>query len=76
MAEKIADLNRTLYDLTTEYPELIDILVELGFMGVKNPVMRETHGKQMTVKTGCDHLGLDLGQVAGKLRSKGFTVIE
>ncbi|PKM97936.1 MAG: hypothetical protein CVU79_05765 [Elusimicrobia bacterium HGW-Elusimicrobia-3] len=74
MAEKTADLNKTLYDLTTEHPEIIEVLFELGFMGVKNPVMRETHGKQMTVKTGCGHLGLDLGQVAATLRAKGYTV--
>lgn len=74
MAEKIADLNKTLYDLTTEHPEIIEVLFELGFMGVKNPVMRETHGKQMTVKTGCGHLGLDLEQVAAALRAKGYTV--
>lgn len=73
---KTADLNKTLYDLTTEYPELIEVLFDLGFMGVKNPVMRETHGKQMTVKTGCGHLGLDLGQVAAALRAKGFDVVE
>ena len=50
---KNVDLDKTLYDLTTEYPELIDILFDIGFMGVKNPVMRESHGKQMTVRTGC-----------------------
>lgn len=76
MAEKIADLNKTLYDLTAEYPELIDILFELGFMGARNPVMRESHGRQMTVKSGCGHLGLDLKQVAAALRAKGFTVKE
>jgi len=76
MTEKTADLNKTLYDLTAEHPELIDVLFELGFMGAKNPVMRETHGKQMTVKAGCGHLGLDLGQVAAALRAKGYTVIE
>jgi len=73
---KNVDLDKTLYDLTTEYPELIDILFELGFMGVKNPVMRESHGKQMTVRTGCGHLGIDLGEVAAALRAKGFTVKE
>lgn len=73
---KTVDLNKTLYDLTTEYPELIEVLFDLGFMGVKNPVMRETHGKQMTVKAGCGHLGLDLGQLAAALRAKGYTVIE
>lgn len=76
MAEKIADLNKTLYDLTTEYPELIDILFDLGFMGVKNPMMRESHGRQMTVKTGCGHLGLDLKQVVAALKAKGFAVKE
>ena len=73
---KNVDLDKTLYDLTTEYPELIDILFELGFMGVKNPVMRESHGKQMTVRTGCGHLGIDLGEVAAALRAKGYTVKE
>ena len=73
---KNVDLDKTLYDLTTEYPELIDILFEIGFMGVKNPVMRESHGKQMTVRTGCGHLGIDLGEVAAALRAKGFTVKE
>lgn len=74
MADKIADLNKTLYDLTTEHPELIEVLFELGFMGVKNPVMRETHGKQMTVKTGCGHLGLDLERVEQALRAAGYEV--
>lgn len=76
MAEKTADLDKTLYDLTTEHPEIIEVLFELGFMGVKNPIMRETHGRQMTVKTGCGHLGLDLEQVAATLRARGYTVIK
>ena len=73
---KTVDLDKTLYDLTTEYPELIDILFDLGFMGVKNPAMREGHGKQMTIRAGCGHLGIDLAAAAGALRSKGFTVKE
>jgi hypothetical protein len=74
MAEKTADLNKTLYDLTTEHPGIIEVLFELGFMGVKNPVMRETHGRQMTVKSGCGHLGLDLDRVEAALKAKGYTV--
>jgi len=76
MTEKNIDLNETLYELTTRYPELIDILFGLGFAGVKIPEMREGHGKVMTVKAGCGHLGIDLGQVAAALRAKGFTVKE
>lgn len=74
MAEKIIDLDKTLFDVTAQYPETIEILFELGFMGVKNPVMRETHGRQMTLRAGCGHLGLDLGAVAAALKAKGFAV--
>jgi hypothetical protein len=74
MEAKIIDLDRTLYDLTTEHPGLIDLLFGLGFMGVKNPVMRETHGKQMTVRAGCGHLGIDLEKVKAALAARGFTV--
>ncbi len=73
---KTVDLDKTLYDLTNQYPELIDILFDLGFLGVKNPVMRESHGRQMTIRAGCGHLGIDLGEVAAALRAKGFTVKE
>lgn len=74
MEAKVIDLDRTLYDLTTEHPELIDALFELGFMGVRNPVMRETHGKQMTVRAGCGHLGMDIDKVKAALTAKGFEV--
>jgi hypothetical protein len=74
MAEKIADLDRTLYDLTAEYPELIDALAGLGFLGVRNPVMRESHGRQMTVRSGCAYLGIEEGKVSEALKAKGFTV--
>ena len=76
MTAKNVDLDKTLYDLTTEYPELIDILFDIGFMGVKSPVMRESHGRQMTIRTGCGHLGIELGEAAAALRAKGFTVKE
>lgn len=74
MAEKLIDLDKTLFDVTAQYPETIDILFELGFMGVKNQAMREGHGRQMTLRAGCGHLGLELGAVAETLRAKGFTV--
>ena len=45
---KEIDGNKTLYELTGLYPELIDILGDLGFMGVKNPIVRKTLGKKQT----------------------------
>ncbi|MFH1327914.1 MAG: DUF1858 domain-containing protein [Candidatus Bathyarchaeota archaeon] len=50
---KEIDLKKSVYELTEEYPELKDILVELGFVGLANPVMRETHGRTTTIPQGC-----------------------
>ncbi len=71
---KKIDLKKTLFELTEEYPELIEILFEIGFLGVKDPNMRITHGKLTTIPQGCKMQGKNLEDVANKLREKGFNV--
>lgn len=74
MTEKRVDLNDTLFGVTEKYPELVDTLFSLGFAGVKNEAMRTSHGRQMTLRTGCSHMGLDLGAVTAALKAAGFEV--
>lgn len=69
---KKIDLNKTLYDLTEENPELIEILFKLGFLGVGNPATRNTHGKIMTIPKGCEMLGMNLTDVVNALKEKGY----
>ncbi len=71
---KIIDLKKTLYELTEEYPELIEILFELGFLGVRDPAMRRTHGRLTTIPQGCEMQGKNVEDVVNKLRQKGFDV--
>ena len=71
---KEIDLDLTLYELTEAYPELIDILTDLGFAGVAVPELRETHGKVMTIPKGCEMHDLDLSKVVDVLRQHGFEV--
>ena len=71
---KTVDFKQTLYGITEKYPETIPLLVAQGFAGVANEKMRTTHAKEMTVITGCDHLGIDVQKVARALKEKGFTV--
>ena len=70
---KEIDLNKSVYELTEQYPELIDILKELGFLGVINPIVRKTLGKKTTIPEGCKKQGKDLNEVIEKLKEKGFT---
>jgi hypothetical protein len=72
---KKLDLSKTVYELTEEYPELVEILKELGFLGVKSPIVRKTLGRVTTIPQGCKRQGKDLNEVINKLKEKGFDVI-
>ncbi|MBM3701205.1 MAG: DUF1858 domain-containing protein [Actinobacteria bacterium] len=67
-------LNKSVYELTEEYPELISILKEMGFLGVANPVVRNTLGRKMTIPGGCKKQGKQLEDVISKLIENGFEI--
>jgi hypothetical protein len=68
------DLNKSVYELTKKYPELIDILKNIGFMGISNPLVRKTLGRKMTIPKGCENQKKDLAEVVKVLEETGFTV--
>ncbi len=71
---KELDLKKSVYELTEAFPELIDILKELGFLGVASPVVRKTIGRVTTIPQGCQKQGKDLNEVIRKLEENGFKV--
>lgn len=71
---KEVDLKKSVYELTEAYPELIEMLKELGFLGVANPLVRKTMGRKITIPQGCEKQGKDLNQVITKLEEQGFKV--
>jgi len=52
MVEKVVDLNKSIYDLCNDNPEIIELLVKLGFSDVANPTIRNTAGRVMTLQKG------------------------
>ncbi len=71
---KEIDLEKSVYELTEAYPELIDILKELGFFGVASAVARNTLGRITTIPQGCQKQGQELVNVIKKLEDAGFVV--
>ncbi|MBI4331544.1 MAG: DUF1858 domain-containing protein [Chloroflexi bacterium] len=71
---KELDLKKSVHDLTAQYPELIPILKELGFVAISNPIARNTVGRVTTVSQGAKKMGLELGEVVKKLEEEGFIV--
>lgn len=71
MAKKI-DLNKTVFELTQEYPELINILSGLGFTEItKKPVLNSV-GKIMTIPKGGKVKSIPMIKVVKALLDNGF----
>jgi hypothetical protein len=74
--EKKLDLKKSVFELTEEFPELIEILKALGFLGITNFVMRTTVGRITTLPEGCKKMGKDINEVLNVLKEKGFEIVE
>ncbi|MDO5016429.1 MAG: DUF438 domain-containing protein [Eubacteriales bacterium] len=74
MAKQI-DLNKTVYELTKAYPELIDIMVDLGLTEVAKPAMLHSVGKIMTLPKGAKMKNIPMLDVVIALQAKGFQLV-
>jgi len=72
---KIISLNETVYELCTKYPEIKDILKELGFVDIANPIMMNTAGRVMTIPKGAEMKNIDIETIKEKLKQNGFEIV-
>ena len=49
---KTIDLSKTVYELVQEFPELVEVMKEIGFSAIANPAMLKTAGRVMTIPKG------------------------
>jgi hypothetical protein len=69
------DVGKSVYDLSEQYPELIEILAEAGYTQGRNKLVRSTIGKTMSLKSTMAVIandGLDLGKA---LKDAGFELV-
>ena len=71
---KTIDMSRSVYELVSEYPELQDIMVELGFTEIKKPAMLHSVGKLMTIPRGEKMKNIPMDKVIMVLMEHGFTL--
>lgn len=70
--EKKLDLSKSVYDLVKEYPEVADIMKELGFSEITNKVMLNSVGKIMTIPKGAKMKGVSMIDIVGAFMKAGF----
>lgn len=71
MTQKI-DLDKSVYELTKEYPELIDVMTKIGFSEITKKAMLNSVGKQMTIPKGAKMKNIPMTDVVSALIANGF----
>ncbi len=74
--EKIIDFNKSLLELSKEYPEVIEIMKYLGFNQIAMPGMLSTVGRFMTIPKGAASKGIPIEKIKEVFESKGYKVLE
>lgn len=69
---KTLDLNKTVYQLVKEFPELVDILSSLGFKEITKKAMLESMGRIMTIPKGSKVKNIPLSEIINRLTEEGF----
>lgn len=74
--DKILDLDKSVASLVKEYPEVVDIMVELGFTEIKNPAMLASVGRIMNLKKGSQMKKIPMEEIVRVFREKGFEIMD
>ena len=73
--EKTLDLKKSVAELVEEYPEVREIMAEVGFKEIMNPVALNVMGRIMTIPRGAAVKGIDLAKVIAAVEEPGYTVL-
>lgn len=73
--EKIIDFRKNVAELCKAYPELKEIMAELGFKDILKPLALQTMGRMMTIPKGAAIKEIPLEKIVETLRQHGFQVI-
>ena len=72
MTKKLINTNKNIYELCKEYPEIKNILSDLGFEAIKNPVMFNTMAKLTTIDKDSEIKNINMQDIIKKFEEKGF----
>lgn len=73
--DNVIDLSIPVAEVIEKQPEVLDVLVELGFTPLANPVMRNTVGRVVSIKKGAGMYGIDLNKIKQTLELNGYEVV-
>ena len=72
--KKIVDFNKTIYELCTEDPFIIEIMKEQGFEQITKQGMLQTAGRVMTIPKGARMRGKEITDIIQTFEKHGYAV--
>ena len=75
MMDNIIDVSIPVAEVVDKHPEVLEILVELGFKPLANPLMRNTVGRKVSLKQGSKLEGTPMDKIVRTLEANGYEVI-
>ena len=73
---KTLDLNKSVYELTQEYPEVVKIMASLGFTEITKKAMLHSVGRVMTIPKGAAVKGIPMEKIVAEFKEHGFNVAD
>ena len=71
---KKIDINKSIYELSEEYPEIIEIMESIGFKDIAKKGMLNTAGRIMTISKGAMMKGIEIETIKKEFESRGFSI--
>lgn len=72
---KKIDLNKSIYEVVKENPEVVEILYDLGFTEIKKKAMLHSIGKLTSLPKGCKIRGIELDKVILALKDADYEIV-
>lgn len=66
------DLSRTVFDIVTEYPEVKEIMYDLGFKKIVNPALLRSAGRYVTLPKGAKMQKIDPKLMQEAFAKRGY----
>ncbi|WP_311519400.1 DUF1858 domain-containing protein [Paenibacillus albidus] len=70
------NIHESIFDMVSRHPEVVGIMVELGFKNIAKPGMLQTAGRIMTLSKGMKLKKMNMENVRLTFQQHGFHVIE
>ena len=73
--DNVIDVSIPVAQVIDQHPEVLDLLVELGFKPLANPIMRNTVGRKVSLKQGSNLEGAPMEKIVQTLEANGYEVV-